>query len=633
MCGIAGFVDFGNRSNGDILKKMTETLSHRGPDGQGIELLTPEAAQVGLGHRRLSIIDLTNAASQPMVYDGLHIIFNGEIYNYAEIRNTLTAKGHIFQNHSDTEVILHAIREWGLSAVLQWRGMFSIVLYDERTQELIAVRDRAGVKPFNYYWEDDIFIFGSELKAIMAHPLFKKNISKSAVSAFLQFGYVPTPHSIFENTYKLEAGHHLSLNLATKNVSLKQYWSVYDAYNKPKLKISLPDAIEETDRILTESFQYRMVSDVPVGVFLSGGFDSACVTALLQKSSTEKIKTFTIGSEDPRHNEANHAREVAAYLGTDHSEHYCTAKEAIDIIPDLPYYYDEPFADSSAIPTILVSRLARKKVTVALSADAGDETFAGYSRYDSILDLGKKLNKIPMPLRGAMAKTMGLIPSDKIPYFGNKFNFDLRYQKLRSFLTDKTPGEMMRGAVKTFSDAEVQKIAAGENEHLPTKLSSEELLEKFYDPLSFILAMDYQTYLNDDILQKVDRAGMSVSLEGREPLLDQHIVEWAAQLPSEYKYRNGEKKFILKEVVYKYLPKEMMNRPKMGFSIPIDKWLNDELKDMVNDYLGEEKIKEHGLLNFEEVKKLKEDFFKGRAQLHTKIWHLLMFQMWYERWM
>ncbi len=633
MCGIAGFVDFKKESSLSILKQMTDSIRHRGPDGEGAEMFIPEEVQVGLGHRRLSIIDLSTAASQPMTYDGLHIIFNGEIYNYNEIRNALIAKGHHFQNHSDTEVILHAVREWGLPAIQQWRGMFSIVLYDEKNQQLTCIRDRAGVKPFNYYWKDDLFIFGSELKAIMNHPRFPKKISPSAVSAFLQYGYVPHPHCIFLDTFKLRPGYYLNLDLKTRQVTTTQYWNVYDYYNRPKLKISLPDAIEETEKLLIKSFQYRMVSDVPVGVFLSGGFDSTCVTALLQKTSTEKIKTFTIGSEDKRHNEAQYAKEVAAYLGTDHSEHYCTAREALDIIPELPQYYDEPFADSSAIPTTLVSRLARQKVTVALSADAGDETFAGYNRYEYLLRYGKKLSKVPSPVRKAVAGIMDKVSSNSIPYLRNSYNFHSRYYKLKGFLKDITPAQLMRSSVQAFSDYEVGHVMAKDAIPLATQLDSKELLHQFYDPLSYMLAVDYQTYMNDDILQKVDRATMSVSLEGREPFLDQNIIEFAAQLPSDYKYRNGEKKYLLKEIVYKYLPKEMMDRPKMGFGIPIENWMANELKDMVNDYLSEVKIKEHGLFNYETVKKLRNDFFSGHYQIHAKIWYLLMFQMWYDKWM
>ncbi|HVG42843.1 MAG TPA: asparagine synthase (glutamine-hydrolyzing), partial [Chitinophagaceae bacterium] len=395
MCGIAGFIDFSKKSTEEVLAKMSCAVPHRGPDGQGVFFINKDEAQIGLGHRRLSIIDLSHAADQPMHYNGLHIIFNGEIYNYNEIREKLIALGHTFQTHSDTEVILHSWEQWGEESIRQWRGMFAIAIYNDKKGEIICIRDRAGVKPFNYYWKEGLFLFSSELKSITEHPNFSKVINRDAVASFLQYGYISHPHSIYKDTFKLPPGHLLRLNLSTKEVVIKQYWNVYDQYNKPKLKIGLPEAIEETERILEESFGLRMVADVPVGVFLSGGYDSSCVTALLQKNSTEKLKTFTIGSSDEKLNEAQYAKEIAKRLGTEHTEYYCSAKEALDIIPELPYYYDEPFADSSAIPTILVSRMAREKVTVALSADAGDEVFAGYNRYDYISRYGDKLRSIP----------------------------------------------------------------------------------------------------------------------------------------------------------------------------------------------------------------------------------------------
>lgn len=633
MCGIAGLVDFRKTSTEEILAKMSCAVSHRGPDGQGIYFTQTSKADIGLGHRRLSIIDLSNEANQPMHLDGLHLIFNGEIYNYNEIRERLLSLGHVFKTHSDTEVILHSWQVWGEECVHQFRGMFAIVIFDESKNELVCIRDRAGVKPFQYYWKNDLFLFGSELKSLSQHPGFEKSIDKNAVASFLQFGYVSHPHSIFEDTYKLAPGHLLRLKLQTKAISINQYWNVYDAYNKPKLKISLPEAIVETERILAESFQYRMVADVPVGVFLSGGYDSTCVTALLQKGSDEKIKTFTIGSTDQKLDEAPFAKEIASRLGTDHTEYYCSPKEALDIIPELPHYYDEPFADSSAIPTILVSRVAREKVTVALSADAGDEIFAGYNRYDYISRFGNKLQAIPSPIRKMASAAMNFISSERIPYFRNQPNFHSRYDKLKNLLNDPSPSELLKNLSHVFSVEDIQRLMVTSVSGLKTPHNSQELKAEFYDPLSFMMAVDYQTYMVDDILQKVDRATMSVSLEGREPFLDQHIIEWAAQLPSHYKYHDGEKKYILKQIVHKYVPKAMMDRPKMGFAIPVKTWLANELKDLVQDYLSLESLNVHGLFNVEEVQKITKDFFNGRTEKYLKVWHLLMFQMWYRKWM
>jgi asparagine synthase (glutamine-hydrolysing) len=632
MCGIAGFVDFRKKSSEETVAKMAGAMPHRGPDGQGVYFYQDDQVQVGLGHRRLSIIDLSAAANQPMHYNGLHLIFNGEIYNYNEIRNRLMESGHQFVTHSDSEVILHSWEEWGEKCIDQWRGMFAIVMYDERKQELVCIRDRAGVKPFNYYWKDELFLFGSELKSLVAHPDFVKVIDKNAVASFLQYGCISHPHSIYKNSYKLPPGHLLRLKLSSKEISIKQYWNVYDCYNKPKPDIGIEEAIDETERILTESFQYRMVADVPVGVFLSGGYDSSCVTALLQRNSSEKIKTFTIGTTDKKLDEAPYAKAIAQHLGTDHTEYYCTPQEALNIIPELPHYYDEPFADSSAIPTILVSRLARKKVTVALSADAGDEVFAGYNRYDYISRYGNKLRSIPKPLRKMAAATMEKLSSDNIPFLRNQYNFHSRYDKLKNLLNDPSLSELLKNLSQVFTKRDLQKLFAVDFQELATAHSSNELKPEFYDPLSYMMAVDYQTYMVDDILQKVDRATMSVSLEGREPFLDQNIIEWAAQLPSDYKYHEGQKKYILKRIVHKHIPKEMMERPKMGFGIPVESWMASELKDLVKEYLSEKNL-DHELFSLKEVKNLVSDFFNGRTEKHLKIWYLLMFQMWYKKWM
>jgi len=633
MCGITGFADFKKRSSEELLETMTFAVSHRGPDGQGVYFKETSGAVLGLGHRRLSIIDLSASANQPMHYEGLHIIFNGEIYNYEEIRRELISLGHHFLTHSDTEVILHGWKQWGEKSIEKWKGMFTIALFDENANELICIRDRAGVKPFFYYWKNGLFLFGSELKSLLAHPHFDKKINKNAVATFLQYGYVSQPHCIYQDVYKLPAGHILKLNLTGQQIHCRQYWNVYDQYNQPKRNIPFSEALTETEAILEKSFQYRMVADVPVGVFLSGGFDSSCVTALLQKNNTEKIKTFTIGSTDKTLDEAPFAKQIAAHLGTEHTEYYCTPNEALDIIPELPYYYDEPFADSSAIPTILVSRMARKNVTVALSADAGDEIFAGYNRYDYLMKYGKRLRTMPGIIRKAAAEVMEAVPSENIPYFNKQYNFHSRYQKLRNLLRDPSSFQMLRSLSQVFTNEEINQLFETGINELPTAHSSIELKPEFYDPLSYMMAIDYQTYMVDDILQKVDRATMSVSLEGREPFLDQSIIEWAARLPNDYKYHNGSKKYILKQIVYKYIPKEMMDRKKMGFGIPVEKWLSNELKGLVKEYLSEKALNDHKLFKAESIHQLTLSFFNGRTDLYLKIWHLLMFQMWYQRWM
>ncbi len=633
MCGISGYIDFNKKTNLEVLQKMNRIMAHRGPDGEGYAMFETDDARIGLGHRRLSIIDLTAGGNQPKTFNSLHITFNGEIYNYAEIKADLELKGHRFQSHSDSEVILHAYQEWGSGALQQFIGMFAFVIYDETKQQLFACRDRAGVKPFFYYQKNGLFLFGSELKALIQHPDFKKEINTDSVAAFLQFGYVPTPHCIFNDTHKLKPGHFLTFDVKSRKLQTQQYWNVYDAYNKPILDISLPEAIEETEKRLTSAFQYRMVSDVPVGVFLSGGYDSTCVTAILQKNNTEKIKTFTIGVPDAGLNEAPYAKEIAAHLGTDHTEYYCTEKEALDIVPQLPFFYDEPFADSSAIPTTLVSRIAREKVTVALSADAGDEIFAGYNRYDYMSKYGNSLKKIPGLARRATAALMDIIPADKIPVLNKKYLFHSRYEKVKSLLKEPSAKNVLMSLTQQMNEKDLTGLFISNIGQLPSFFDSKELKPDHYSILSYMMAIDYQTYLLDDILQKVDRAGMSVSLEGREPFLDQRIIEWAAQLPLEYKYNRGNKKFILKQIVHKYIPESMMDRPKMGFGIPISTWLQNDLKAFVDKYFDEQFIRQQNIFNYEIIQQIKRSFYHGRIERAEKIWYILMFQMWYDKWM
>ena len=633
MCGISGFIDFKKTTTQNILEKMNRTMQHRGPDGEGYGMYQNDIATVGLGHRRLSIIDLSEGGSQPQTFGSLHITFNGEIYNYAEIKAELEIKGHSFHSHSDTEVILHAYAEWGSKSLQKFIGMFALVIYDEANKQLFACRDRAGVKPFFYYWKNGLFLFASELKAIVQHPAFTKEINLAAAAAYMQYGYVPTPHCIFKDTHKLKPGHFLDFNITNRELNVKQYWNVYDAYNKPPLKIDLPEAIEETEKLLTNAFQYRMVSDVPVGVFLSGGYDSSCVTALLQKNNTEKIKTFTIGVPDAGLNEAPYAKEIAAHLGTDHTEYYCTQKEALEIVPQLPFFYDEPFADSSAIPTSLVSKIAREKVTVALSADAGDEIFAGYNRYDYIMKYGKQLQAIPGFMRKSAAALLNIIPAGSIPILNKKYLFHSRYEKVKLLLKSPTEHNILLSLTKQMGEDDIAALFKSPIDILSTAFDSKELKPEFHSTLSYIMAIDYQTYLLDDILQKVDRAGMSVSLEGREPFLDHRIIEWAAQLPMEYKYNKGNKKYILKQIVHKYLPKEMMDRPKMGFGIPIANWLQNDLKPFVDQYFDESFIIKQNIFNNTEIQRIKESFYQGKIERAEKIWYLLMFQMWYDKWM
>jgi asparagine synthase (glutamine-hydrolysing) len=494
------------------------------------------------------------------------------------------------------------------------------------------VRDRAGVKPLFYYWRDGLLLFGSELKSFIEHPDFKKELNVDAAAAFLQYGYVPTPHCIYSNCHKVAPGHYIEFDLVQRTFTSQQYWNVYDAYNKPSLKIDLPDAISETEKILTNAFEYRMVSDVPVGVFLSSGYDSSCVTALLQKNSMDKIKTFSIGIRDSELNEAPYAKKIATYLGTDHTEFYCTEKEALDIIPDIPYYYDEPSSDSCAIPTILVSRIAKEKVRVALSADGGDEIFSGYCRYSFGEKYGSKLLMIPPPLRKGIAALMNFVSAKSLPLSNKGTYFVSRYEKIKMVLQNPEETNFLKSLAQQFNYHDLGHLFKPEIRKIKTAFDNSQLVPENYSIPAFMMAMDYQTYLVDDILQKVDRATMSISLEGREPFLDQRIIEWAAQLPMKYKNYRGNKKLILKEIVHKYLPKNMMDRPKRGFGIPIQNWLLTDLKKIVDRYLSLDFIQKQDLFNPQKIMCIKHAFYNGRLEWSEKIWYLLMFQMWYDRW-
>lgn len=639
MCGITGFVDLKKISEEDIdhrsvINAMTNTLFHRGPDGSGSIVIQDPSATIAFGHRRLAIIDLSETGHQPMQFGKIWICFNGEIYNFKEIKAELERMGHAFRGGSDTEMILHAYAQWGTKCIHKFIGMFALVIYDPENGKIFCARDRAGVKPFYYYFKDGLFLFASELKAFHKHPRFEKKIDLNAVAAFMQYGNVPTPHCIFQDSFKLNPGHTLTLTLNTGKIEIAQYWNVYHSYNQPKLDISFDEAKKETETILQSACEYRMVADVPVGVFLSGGYDSACVTALLQKDRTERLKTFTIAVPDIGLNEAPYAKDVAKHLGTDHLEIECTQKEATALIEDLPFYYDEPFGDSSAIPTTLVSKMARKHVTVALSADAGDEVFAGYNRYDYLMRYGKKMEQIPGFVRKAAAGLMEHIPSDKIPVLKNKYNFHNRYEKLKGILRDPSSEQIMLSLSQQYTDHQLKDILAFTNfKPLETAYTSRELNKEHHSPLSYMMAIDYQTYLVDDILQKVDRATMTASLEGREPFLDHRVIEWAARLPDAYKYNNGEKKYILKQIVHDHVPRALMDRPKMGFAIPVASWLQNDLRDLVESFLNEETINSQGIFRWDYIAKLKKDFFSGKKEYDVKMWYLLMFQMWYAKWM
>lgn len=631
MCGISGFIDFNKRSSLEVLEAMNRTMEHRGPDGEGYFFENLPKCQIGFGHKRLSIIDLSHAATQPMAFNNYWITFNGEVYNYQEIRVQLEALGHSFKTHSDTEVILHAFAQWGTRCVEQFVGMFAFVIFDQSANKVYCFRDRAGVKPFYYYWQNQTFLFGSELKTFHKHPQFNKQLDTNALALFFQLGYIPVPHCIFKNAFKLRQGHYLVLDLGNQSLEEHKYWDVNDAYKRPTLNITEPEAIEETEKILTKAFNYRMVADVPVGIFLSGGYDSSAVAALLQKESTQRLKTFSIGFHEEAFNEAQYAQKVANHLNTDHTEYYCTPQEAKEILPTLPFFYDEPFGDSSAIPTILVSKLARKDVTVSLSADGGDEVFAGYERYPFLLKLDKNFKYMPKGVSKFLAQTMGLVSPAKMPILRDVPLLDLRYEKVRKLLENPSSTQLLKSMSCIIDNRGIQDLFSKSTTPLTSFFDENALSAQGI--LSQLLAKDYKTYMIDDILTKVDRATMSVSLEGREPFLDQNIVEWAAQLPDNLKINNGSKKYILKQIVHRHLPKTMMERPKMGFGVPIKTWFSNELSEYFSRYLNRALLDKQGILNATTVEFWLQSYNSGKTQYITHLWYALMFQMWYEKWM
>lgn len=632
MCGITGFIERRKVSGDDILQRMTNVLEHRGPDGMGSLLFEKLSSFVGFGHRRLSIIDLQESAGQPMHFKDWSIVFNGEIYNYREIRKELEQLGKSFKTNSDTEVVLQSFDEWGTDAVHRFIGMFAFALLNKREEKVYFFRDRAGVKPFYYYSDGEAFLFASELKSFHQYPGFKKEIDLAAAAQFIQYGYILAPATIFKQTHKLKPGYYIEFLLKDFSHKEVKYWNISDAYNKPKLEISESEAISETKKLLISACNYRMVSDVPVGVFLSGGYDSSTVTAVLQQERTEQLKTFSIGFREAEFNEAGYARKVADHLKTDHTEYYCTINDARKLITEIPNYWDEPFADASAIPTMLVSKLARDKVTVALSADAGDELFGGYTKYTSLLAINRTLGTIPISLRKTAAGLLRRLQPEQIPFLNKTYNYQTRYHKGIALLESTGIEEGLRSIACFFSDQEINELFQ-QSLVTPNFLGNIQLLGNDKDAISRLLNIDYQTYMVDDVLVKVDRATMSVGLEGREPLLDHRLSEWAAQLPSNLKIRNGEKKYILKQICHQYLPKELMDRPKMGFGIPMVRWFEAEIESLVLTYLGEDFIRKQGVFQQSAIDQVIGAYRKNKNANVYKLWNLLMFQMWYEKWM
>lgn len=630
MCGLAGFCDFKKQSERGTLLKMTSVLSHRGPNDNGCELIDTSHALVGLGHRRLSILDLSLKGHQPMHFRNIKLIFNGEIYNFKSLRKELKLKGYDFDSNSDTEVILKGYHCWGLSIVDKLIGMFAIAILDMENQELFLIRDRAGVKPLYYSWRNNLLLFSSELKSFHEHPRFEKNIDENSLSLFIQYSYIPAPYTIFKDTYKLEPGHILRISLKNQQFEKIKYWDAVEAYNKPKLNVSESDAIEMTENLMRSAYEYRMVADVPVGIFLSGGYDSSSVAAILQYNRTDKLKTFTIGYHESDYNEAIEAKKIANYLGTDHHEWYVTAEDAANVLNQLPEIYDEPFADNSTIPTILVSKFASNEVKVALSADGGDEIFAGYNKFNQSL---KYTTSIAPWIQKILGSTMNIIRPEYIPYLNRGYNFETRYEKMKLIWSAADPVLAMKYISQYITESEANIYLKNHFTKYSTRFDAGAEVNHENDALNRMLAIDYQTFLSDNNLVKIDRATMSVSLEGREPMLDHRLLELVSSLPSNLKIKNGVNKYLLKKIVHKYIPKDLMERPKKPFIAPLTVWFKNSLKEQTIEYLNEDSLKKQGIFNHSEVIRYRDRYLRGEKVNYQKLWNILVFQLWYHRWM
>jgi asparagine synthase (glutamine-hydrolysing) len=650
MCGIAGIFRNASRdATADCVSRMTTALTHRGPDASGMWI--SENGEVGLGHRRLSVLDLSDAGAQPMHSDcgRLSVTFNGEIYNHLDIRAELETAGAApyWRGHSDTETLLAAVLHWGIEKALRhFVGMYAFGLWDAKERTLTLGRDRFGEKPLYYGWCGRDLVFASELKALATHPTWAPTLDRNALTAFMRYSYVPAPATIWRGIRKLPAASMVAFAAnATPNTLPEPvaYWSLREnvVAGQANRINDETEAIEELERLLSVAIKRQRLSDVPLGAFLSGGIDSSTIVALMQAQSTLPVRTFTIGFSEAAYDEAADARKVAMHLGTSHTELYVDPMTAMNVIPKLPSMYDEPFADSSQIPTHLVSALARKHVTVALSGDAGDELFGGYNRHVWGIQLNAKLGKMPASFRRILGTLLAVISPEpvgtvarfaepllparfavrrmgdqaaKLARIAGLISLDRMYEELCSI--DNEPGQtvVLGEEARTWSGDEMAKVSV-------------EL-----DPLARMTLADSLSYLTDDILQKVDRAAMAVALETRVPFLDQDVVEFAARISPDMKVRDGRGKWLVRQVLYQHVPADLVDRPKTGFSIPIDDWLRGPLKPWVSDLLSPARLQAQNLFNAKRVATRMSEHMSGRCNHGYWLWNVLMAQAWYDMW-
>ncbi|MEZ5923999.1 MAG: asparagine synthase (glutamine-hydrolyzing) [Hyphomicrobiaceae bacterium] len=642
MCGITGFIDQKRQTSPAdlevIVRHMADSMPHRGPDDFGT--WTDADAGIALGFRRLSIIDLSPAGHQPMISAGGRFIicYNGEVYNAEDLRHELGPFAPNWRGHSDTEVILEAFATWGIEqSVQKLIGMFAIALWEVDARRLWLVRDRLGIKPL--YWAEmgSSFLFGSELRTLRAHPAFRSEIDRDAASLFLRHNYYPNPHTVFTGVRQLPPGHLLCLEPG-RSPRIFPYWSLADVARQGStnsFKGSEAEASTALDTLLRDAVKRRMVADVPLGAFLSGGYDSSTVVALMQSQSGRPVKTFSIGFHEAGYNEAEHAKAVARHLGTEHTELYVTADEAQSVIPRLPEIYDEPFADASQIPTYLVSALARQHVTVSLSGDGGDEVFAGYNRYSHASRFNDSMARIPASLRRAGAYLVNATPAvvwdgaaRLIPDRHRPRALADKMQKLADIVAEDGDG-FYRKLTSHWPEPDAIVIGATEPETVIVDPGVKDIVPGFIERMQF---RDTLTYLPDDILTKVDRASMAVSLEARVPLLDHRVVAFAWSLPLDFKLQRGMSKRVLRSVLYRYVPPELVDRPKMGFGVPIDSWLRGPIRDWAEDLLSERSLKAGGVFRPEPIRRRWAEHLSGRRNWQHALWNVLMFEAWRRRW-
>lgn len=641
MCGLTGFwqQNVGSADLTHVAKAMAERIAHRGPDDSGV--WTDQSAGLALAHRRLSIVDLSAAGHQPMLSaSGRYVLaYNGEVYNHLDLRDELEAVSAApqWRGHSDTETLLACIEAWGLETTLKRSvGMFAFALWDRKARTLALARDRAGEKPLYYGWQGDAFLFGSELKALRAHPAFNASVDRGALALLLRHNYIPAPYSIHQGIFKLPPGTWLQIAPGQRDAQPHAYWSLADVAERgtaDPFTGSDAEAVDELARLMGRAVAGQQVADVPLGALLSGGIDSSLITSLMQAQSTRRVRTFTIGFDEKAYDEATHARAVAAHLGTEHTELRLSANDALGLIPQLPSMYDEPFADSSQLPTHLVMKLARQHVTVALSGDAGDEFFGGYNRYFLGPKTWQRIGWMPASLRHVLGSAMTAISAQTVNRlaaplargFGIAQPGDKAHKLGRRLRHVESIDDLYVSLVSEWPDADTMVV---DGFVPPNLLDARNEWSDLEDPVARMMALDGMTYLPDDILTKVDRASMVVSLETRAPFLDRDVMEFAWRLPMAMKLRDGKGKWILRQLLDRHVPRALIDRPKMGFGIPLDQWLRGPLRDWASDLLAEDRLRSEGYLDPKPILAAWRSHQRGEVSYGYRLWSVLMFQAW-----